>query len=230
MIMIGYPSYYFTNWYFYYPEHWHHYPHLGNTYVNHYYGPRRSVGGNSHIVHNWVRDNRNYLPKDFIANKQNRAEVIKQVGQLHMDAQKQQGGGGKVISPAARDQYFQKNFTKYPSLNTTYKPAIENAGKQNIQEIRQEPVKQPPVRINKPEQQPAANPRPTPSNENFNNINKAQEYHRNTWEQVQPTVRPQQQYQQPAPRPQQQQAPRLQQQQPMRQQAPAPRPSAPGRK
>ena len=231
MVMIGYPSYYFTNWYFYYPEHWQHYPHLGNSYVNHYYGPRRTAGGNSHIVHNWVRDNKNYLPKDFIANKQNRADAIKQVGQLHLDAQK--GNGVKPVSPAVRDQYFQSHATKYPGLNTAYKPEVKNEVRQNIPDIRQEPVKQPPVRINKPEQQPAANPKqtPTPRNNNFNTINNAQEYHKDTWEQAQPIVRPQQpqqQYQQPAPRPQQQQAPRPQQPQPMQQQAPAPRQSSPG--
>jgi len=223
MVMIGCPSYYFTNWYFYYPEHWHHYPHLCNSYINHYYGHRGSYGAHSAVVHNWVRDNKNYLPKDFIANKQNRADAIKQVGQLHVDAQK--GQGGKPISPAVRDQYFQSHATKYPGLNTAYKPEVKNEVKQNMQEIRPEPVKQPSVRIPKQEQQPTANPRQTqtPRNDNFNNINKAQEYHRNTWEQAQPTVRPQQQYQQPAPRPQQQQ-------QPMRQQAPAPRQSSPGRR
>jgi hypothetical protein len=143
-----------------------------------------------------------------------------------MDVKKQQGG--KTVTPVVRDQYFQTNAAKYPKLNTTFKPEVNNEVKQSMQDLRPEPVKQPPVKIYKPEQ-PISNPKqtPTPRNDNFNNINKAQEYHRNTWEQVQPTVRPQQprqQYQQPAPRPQ------MQQQQPMKQQAPAPRQSSPGRK
>ena len=85
-------------------------------------------------------------------------------------------------------------------------------------------MKQPSVRITNPQQQPVQTPRQsqTPRSNNFNNVNKAQEYHRNTWEQAQPTQRPQQQYQQQAPRPQQQQsAPRPQQS------APAPRQSSP---
>ena len=222
MIMLGCPSFYFTNWYFYYPEHWHHYPHLCNSYINHYYGPRGSHGEHSYVVHNWVRDNKNYLPKDFIANKQNRADAIKQVGQLHIDAQK--GNGVKPVSSTVRDQYFQNHATKYPSLNTAYKAEPNSAVKQNIQENRQEPVKQPSVRITNPQQQPVQTPRQsqTPRSNNFNNVNKAQEYHRNTWEQAQPNVRPQQQYQQQAPRPQQQQsAPRPQQS------APAPRQASP---
>lgn len=225
IVIIGPPSYYFTNWYFYHPEHWYHYPNLSNAYINHYYGSRRSAGASTIIVHNWVRDNRNYLPKDFINNNSKRTEVIRQVGQLNMDAQKQKGG--KPVSPAVRDQYFKNNRSKYPSLNAEQKTRMQREDQQhNIPDAIQPPAEQPPVRIAKLVQQPATNPRQTsapppvrvakpvqqpvtnprqtsaPPAHNFNNINKAQEYHRNVWEQTQPTVRPQPQS---APRPQAQQ-------------------------
>ncbi|MGA9364174.1 MAG: hypothetical protein WBW16_07380 [Bacteroidota bacterium] len=278
IVIIGSPSHYFTNWYFYYPEHWHHYPNLCNAYINHYYGPRRSTGANSLIVHNWVRNNRNYLPNDFITNHSKRNEVIRQVGQLNMDAQKQKGG--KPVSPAVRDEYFQKNKSKYPSLNAGQRTRMQRGNQQpNIPDVIQQPVKQPPVRIPTPVQQPVRNPRqpsapptgripnpvqqpvtnprlpsappagriPTPVQQpvtnprppsaprgyNFNNINKAQEYHRNVWDQTQPTVKPQPQQAprtqtQPTVRPQPQQAPRTQAQQPVKQE-PTNRPS-PGKR
>ena len=41
IVIIGPPSRYFTNWYFYYPEHLRRYPHLGDGYMDHYYGRQR---------------------------------------------------------------------------------------------------------------------------------------------------------------------------------------------
>jgi hypothetical protein len=229
IVIIGSPSHYFTNWYFYYPEHWRRYPNLCNTYINHYYGPRRSVGGNTIIVHHWVRDNRNYLPKDFISNNSKRPQVIRQVGQLNIDVQKQKKG--EPVSPAVRDQYFQNNRSKYPYLNAEKKPSMEREDQQRSTPVAiQKPAKQPPVRIGKLVQRPVANPKQTsapppvkvaepvpqpvtnprqtsaPPAYNFGKANRAQEYHRDGWERTQPTVRPQPQS-----------APRTQTQQPARQ-------------
>ncbi len=149
IVIIGSPSHYFTNWYFYYPEHYRHYPRLANTYINHYYGRRRTAGGNSSIVHNWVRERKEYLPKDFITNKPKRIEVIKQVGQLDVDVQDQTGG--KRVSLTARNQYFEKNVSKYPSLDANPKPKVEEKQRAISDDI-QRPEKQPAVRIMKPAQ------------------------------------------------------------------------------
>ncbi len=198
IVIIGMPSYYFTNWYFYYPHHWHHYPHLCNGYIRHYYGPRHSTSSNSLIVRGWVSDNHSYLPEDFISNPTRRVEAIQQVGQLNIDALKEKGGSS--VSPEVRDQYYEKNSTKYPALKHSAEPIIRPDVKQrNIPEIREEPIKQPPVRIQKEEPRNVPTPKPTPTptpkpaveprKYNFEQINKAQDYHRNTWEQAQPTPR-----------------------------------------
>lgn len=226
MVIIGYPSFYFTNWYFYYPKHWHHYPHLGNTYIKHYYGPRKPVNGNGVIVHKWVRDNRNNLPADFISNEKKRIDVIKQVGQLNEDVQKR--NQNRPVSTANRDKYLEKNISRYPALNTSRdgKLKVEDR-KPNAAEAIPQPVKQPPVRINKPEQQTVPVPKKDTRQPayDFDKINKAQEYHRNVWEQSQPAKRqevqqapqrqqpssqqqrqPQQKLQQPAPQSQKNQS------------------------
>jgi hypothetical protein len=207
LVYIGYPSYYFTNWYFYNPEHMYHYPYLCNSYVNYYYGHgaghRGMADANSVIVHHWVKDNKAYLPKDFTTNKTNRIEAIKQVGQLNSDVKKEMNG--KAVTPAARDQYLQKNASKYPALNAPQqtKPVVENK-QQNIPEVTQQPAKQPAVRIPKSVQNSSISPKQNsiqPAN-NFNNMNRAQQYHKEQWEQTQPNV---QQQSQPAQHQQQQQ-------------------------
>ncbi len=147
IVIIGSPSRYFTNWYFYYPEHWRHYPHLCNTYINHYYGRRRTSGGNSSIVHNWVRERKDYLPKDFITNKPKRIEVIKQVAQLDIDVQGQ--AGGKPVSLTSRNQYLEKNVSRYPSLDAEQIPKVEEKRRAMRDDI-DPPEKQPAVRIIKP--------------------------------------------------------------------------------
>jgi hypothetical protein len=192
-------------------------------------------------VRNWVRENKDYLPKDFTSNRLNRVEAIRQVGQLNADARKEQGR--KTISPAEREQYYQKNNAKYPALNANHQPIKENENRQQyINTV--EPERQPPVRIPKPSQQSTVIPRQEvrqenqqerkPPENNFNNINRAQEYHRNTWESTQPVSRPQApSYSQPTQRSQPQPQPIQRSQpppQPVRQVAPSNPPPSQRRK
>ena len=220
MVFIGYPSFYFTSWYFYHPHHWKHFPHLCNTYINHYYGPRISPGSNSGIVHRWIKDNQNSLPSDFIANHTKRLETIKEVGQLNIDMQKQQNG--RPITPTDKDQYLQNNARKYPSLktNSSEKLNIEKSEK-GIPDAVLQPVKQPAVKIPTQELKPVSTPRQEPHEPayEFDKMNKAVDYHRNTWEQNQPApIQRQQQNMTPRVQPPRQQ--QIQQQQPSQQQAP----------
>jgi hypothetical protein len=195
MVIIGAPSYYFTNWYFYYPEHWHNYPHLASSYVSHYYGPRRLATSNTVIVHNWVRDNRSYLPKDFVTNRTARVDAIRQVGQMQMDARAE--NGGKPVTAAARDEYFKNNAAKYSSLSHSADNKLgNNVRAENTTHILQEPIKQPAAHISpsveRPERQQEST-RQTAPQPKFSNINRAEDYHRAVWQQAQPVARPQSQ-------------------------------------
>ena len=147
IVIIGSPSRYFTTWYFYRPEHVHRYPHLCDRYVDHYYGRGRNPGGNSRIVHNWVHQRKDYLPKDFTTNRTRRPEVIKQLASLDIDAQNKLGG--KRLTPLARDDYYKGNETKYPALVNNPRPrplATQDDGGDAIAQ----PEKQPPARIVRP--------------------------------------------------------------------------------
>jgi len=198
MVVFGTPSFYFTNWYFYYPRHWETFPHLGGAYIHHYYGPRRPYTENSLVVRNWVQNNRNYLPNNFVSSSSARVEAIRQVGQLHVAAQR----SGVPENTSARNEYLQKNADRFPALNNKPEQTSipEERGMQNV--------------IQHPERQPAVIPSRTEPNVNtrtqrsvstptynYNNINRAQSYHQSTWEHAQPTRQysaPARQYSAPA--------------------------------
>ncbi len=130
-------------------------------------------------VHSWVQENRKYLPADFISNDSKRPEAVKQLGQLSEKATDKEGR----IDEAARDQEFAKNSAKYNSLNS-------NPNEPKIPEERPAPnyregyTKQPTVTTQKP--QPNVN-RPQ---YNYNNIQRAQQYHSGSWQQAQPRYQP----------------------------------------
>jgi hypothetical protein len=195
MVVFGCPSFYFTNWYFWHPNHWSRYPHLGSAYIHNYYAPRRSYSMSRLVVHNWVQENRKYLPSGFIKNEANRPEAIRQIGQL---SQQSMDKGGKV-NTEARDQNFVNNKSRYSALNDNpAQPKVEE--EKQIPDVRQGYTRQPvvnPPRVQQ-QQQPSVN-RPS---YNYNNIQRAQSYHNSGWEQAQPTRS------QPSYHPQPQQAPR----------------------
>jgi len=180
MVVFGTPSFYFTNWYFYYPHHWDRYPHLGSVYINHYYGTHRPYNENSLIVRQWVANNREYLPRDFTTSRTSRVETIKEVGQLHEAVQRQ----GEPASAVERNEYLQKNSSRFPTLNNRPEQATIPEERE-VPNAIQHPERQPAV---VPRQQsnvsnPNSRTRPAP---NYNTVNRAQTYHQNVWQNTQP--------------------------------------------
>ena len=203
MVVFGFPSFYFTNWYFYRPDHWHRYPHLGSAYIHHYYGPHqyRLNTLSRQVVHNWVHSNRNYLPADFIKNDGSRVSAMKQYGELNERVANKDG----TINAQARDAEFSKNTAKYPALNSHPEQSQIPAEKQASDE-RQPFVRQPvvaPQRTQPQTQQNQQSQRTQPRAQaqpryNYNNIQRAQQYHTGSWQQTQPTYHPAPQYSPPA--------------------------------
>ena len=137
------------------------------------------------VVHNWVQENRKYLPGDFIKNDSRRPEAIRQIGQLNEHAISSDGR----VNTLARDQYFAKNSAKFSALNSNpAQPKIE--AERAMPEVRQGYTRQPavnPQRANTERTQPNVS-RPK---YNYNNIQRGQSYHTGGWEQAQPTYHPQ---------------------------------------
>jgi len=195
LVVFGCPSFYFTNWYFCYPHHWQRYPWLGAAYIHHYYGPHRLNTMSRQVVHNWVHANRSYLPADFIKGNSNttRAEAMRQYGQLNEKVANKDG----TINTKARDAEFTKNPTKYSALNSHPEQAKIPDEKQNV-DVRQPYTRQPAVVPQKEQSQRVQTQRIQPSAQPYNNIQRAQSYHTNTWQQAQPSYHAAPQYSEPA--------------------------------
>jgi hypothetical protein len=113
IVIIGFPSYYFTNWYFYHPSRWYYYPHLSSRFVGYYYGPRRSTGSIVVSVDNWKR--RNPLVTDeWLAPQPTRVERIRQIGRLETD--RAEFNRRNPDRPLAQPEYLERNTRKYPEI------------------------------------------------------------------------------------------------------------------
>jgi hypothetical protein len=191
IVVFGFPSFYFTNWYFWYPHHWNRYPWLGSAYIHHYYGPHRLNTMSRQVVHNWVHANRSYLPADFIHNDASRVAAIRQYGQLNEKVANKDG----TFNPKARDAEFNKNPAKYNALNSHPEQAKlpdERPGT----DVRQPFTRQPAVTPQRQQQSQRVQPNTQPRY-NYNNIQRAQSYHNNSWQQAQPSYHPAPQYSAP---------------------------------
>lgn len=172
IIIIGMPSYRFVHWYFYHPHHWHHHPHIGHTFVSHYYGYRRSITSNTVVVNTWVNNNDKYIPRDFIKNKTLGIETMKEIGQLNTI----KDPSGKDLNANQRDEYYEKNRPSFPVLN-------KNNENVKSGETRIDIEKKPVLKDEKDRTIDTKKPEP------YNDIQKAQDYHRGEWDRTSPRVK-----------------------------------------
>lgn len=199
IVVISTPSYAFAYWYFYYPHNYYSHPHIANAFINYYYGPHVHGDQNAVIVRNWVDDNRKYLPANFIDNNKNRPDAIRDFGKLEADWQKYRDESkGEHLS---QDAYFTQHKNDYPALQSNSGNKIEKNEPGIIQRKttnqKQPPVKQPHVKMNpnKPANENGKTPERINRNYDFEQVNPAQQRHRDMWDQNQRTDRPRRQNQ-----------------------------------
>jgi hypothetical protein len=216
VIFFGLPSVYFMDWFFYYPDHCSKYAELSNHYYNYYNSHRESINNNSisHSLNDWRNRNKDIVTDEWDKDNSNRTQRFKEYGQMETDRRKYNTKHPQ--QQIAQSEYLQNKQNKYPllSANVSKQQFIQNDSKtKSVPENIPEPVKKPTVAIPnhyKAEQQPAyaspqpKNPNPSKQTENFNQIRNAQQYHQNTWKQIepqsQPVRQPQQQNYSPPPR------------------------------
>lgn len=173
IVFIGMPSYRFVHWYFYHPHHWHHHPYIGHTFVSHYYGHRQSPGSNSAVVHKWVEDNDKFIPRDFIKNRSNGIETMRELGQLNTIKDPK----GNSLNNIQREEYYEKNRSEYPGLHKN--TDVVKTGETRI-EINKNPVRD----------RETENKTDTKKTETYDKIQKAQDYHREEWDRASPRTKP----------------------------------------
>lgn len=199
MVVFGMPSYYFLNWYFWRPLYWGRYPYLGSCFINHYYGRHRLHTLDRLVVHNWVQENRRYLPANFTGHYPHRAEAMRQIARLNARSLNKDGS----INERARSQYFTSNRASFTALNRNpsapvipeerqisnvrqpfnRQPAVNPSRVISRQRIHQPPANQPAKggNVRQGSVSPGRQPSPKAPRSNYGNIQRANSYHSAGW-------------------------------------------------
>jgi hypothetical protein len=115
IVYIGFPSPYFTHWYFHHPHHHYHYNHFSDYCVGYYYGHHKSVTGFNSEVSGWVKSKETTVPRNFFANDAKRPDRIKELGQFEIDYEK--SVKDNPVKNITRDDFLKNNVTAYPNIS-----------------------------------------------------------------------------------------------------------------
>lgn len=195
IIVIGFPSYYITNWYFHHPHHWYHYPHLTDHFVDYYYGHRRSTGSIVAGVDDWIKTHQPVLGSEALANPQGRVDRIRDLGKME-EARINYNRRNPDKAVSQRD-YLDKNARRYPNLSRTAPPASSRSTPKEANPTQRKAPK-PTVkndRINRERTTgrltvPKPKTRTQPDKTDYGRIDKAKDVHRQNWEKTSPTAKP----------------------------------------
>ena len=217
VVVIGFPSYHFTHWYFYHPHHHYRYPHLSARFVDHYYGHRHSGSSITTTVTVWRKDNREVITDEWLADRNHRVERLREYGQFETERERyNERNPTKQLSQRA---YLDKHPKQYADLNRanqerrTTEPGrviVPRTERPPAQPDKQrEPVVRPPERERQPTVRPPdrqVDPRKDQPQDRVSpptrkddppridrEVERGKDYHRNTWEkarQEQPRVNP----------------------------------------
>ena len=115
-VFIRLPSFHFTNWYFHHPHHHYYYPHLTNHFVRHVnYAPRRYNSPVRVSVNNWRDKNRAVITNDWLTNKNNRVERIREFGRL--ETARRTYNRDNPNRKIDQKTYLRDNSLRYPNIN-----------------------------------------------------------------------------------------------------------------
>lgn len=213
VVFFGLPSTYFMEWYFNNPEHFSRYAELSNHYYNYYDKHREAINYNSisHYVNDWRNRNKDIVTEDWDKDNTGRIKRFKEYGK--MENKRQEYNTKHPQQQLKQSEFIQKSSSRYPLLssdvtknqvvlkNNTKTPVQQNAPASIKRPIVQTPnqykVVQKPVNISsKPNlnnsrqpsvttNTPARNPSTSKPSYNSNQVRNAQQYHQNTWNQIQ---------------------------------------------
>jgi hypothetical protein len=141
IIFIGYPTPYYTSWYFYHYHHHYHYCHFSDYYVGHYYGHRRTPSSSDRVVEQWIREEQPRVSPAFFADNAARPDRLQELGRAEIDrAEHNAKNPGKVIS---RDEFVKSNPQKYPNLAVSQLGNVPDAPRKDPVPVPDKPI--PPV-------------------------------------------------------------------------------------
>ena len=147
VVVVGFPSYYVTNWYFYHPHHWYHHPHLTSHFVDYYYGHRRSTGSIVAGVDNWIEDHQPVLGNDRLATREGRVDRIRDLGK--MEEARANYNRRNPAKAMTQKEYLDKNARRYPNLSKATPPS----SKGDKVERTDRAVPRPDVKVDRPDKE-----------------------------------------------------------------------------
>lgn len=196
IVIVDLPSYYFTNWYFYQPYHHYHYPHLSSHFVNHYYGHRTSSSSVTVTVNQWRNVNRNVVTDDWLTAASTKPASFREFGKF--EEARDNYNRKNADKPLTQREFLDKNSRKYPGIS---KKVEKVQRRDRVDQPAPEPQKRKTESVVKPpkRQEPAApkpkteprvpegrktetQPAQKPPKVDIPKVDKARDYHKNTWE------------------------------------------------
>lgn len=182
IVYIGYPSNYFMYWHFNHYAHFYHYPHFTNHVIQHHYAHPTSHNSITRSVQHWEKDTKPNLPKNWMNDDRARVERIKEYGKFKMDHEVAQSTGNRPTEK----EYLKKNADSYPTLKPKLNERDQVVTPQRNKSVFENKGYSPTQKTYTPKVTPRTN------NSNYNKVDKARNYHQNTWEKpkTQPAVRP----------------------------------------
>lgn len=174
IVFVGLPSSYFLHWHFNRYTHLYYYPRFTNQVFRYYYGPRRTSSSIHRVVRQWVRE-QPVLPHDWMQTEQNRVERIREYGKFQMD-HSEAVANTRGIAPTTRE-FLKDHADKYPTL----RPVLKDQPEAKPAPPRKEQL-QPPVPRYEPKQYEPREKVIEPKRTTREEVERAKDHHRNTWE------------------------------------------------
>ncbi|MCB0568459.1 MAG: hypothetical protein KDC66_01785 [Phaeodactylibacter sp.] len=167
VVIVQLPSFYFTHWYFYRPQHHYYYPHLSARFVRHYYGYRHSGSSICATVNNWHSNNRGIITQEWLSNDRGLEQNFREFGSFEQARERyNREHPGRAL---AQREFLEQHTQRYPTLAEANRnrPAAEREGYREPAPEKKDtpPVYEPDIRPRevpgeKAEPQPSAEPRP----------------------------------------------------------------------
>ena len=171
IVFVDLPSPYFMYWHFHHYAHFYYYPHFTDVVVNYYYNNPDINNSISSSVAEWKEESQTELPENWLDNKEDRVERIREYGKFKMDY----NSTLREINTEAPSQreYMKSNQQRYPLIEPDIR---DNSAPFYIPSY--EPLKSKSREIPAPREKVIDQ-----RNSDYLKIDRARNYHQNIWNQ-----------------------------------------------
>ena len=159
IMVFGFPSHYFVNWYYYRPVHVYRYPRVAGCFADFYYGPRRSNVSIVVGVDTWRRRNAAVVSDAWLSDRNGRVERLREFGQMEeaRETYNRQNSGRQVN----QREFVTRNTGNYPRL-TEHLPAETQQTPPRTEPRRDRTTTQPEITPRTEPRREPAQTQPTP--------------------------------------------------------------------